>query len=308
MIEARNLSKRYGTRSVVDDLSFTVSPGRVTGFLGQNGAGKTTTIRLLLGLARPDSGRALVCGRPYWAWPDPLRTVGALLEARAVHGGRSARDHLLCLARTQGLPSRRVDEVLDLAGLADVAGKKAGGYSLGMGQRLGIAAALLGDPQVLILDEPVNGLDPDGVRWIRNLMKTLAAAGRTVFVSSHLMNEMAVTADHLIVIGAGRLLADCPMTEFIRRHSAPSIRVWTPAAGRLAGLLTAHGGQVRQDGDKLSVTGIGAPLIAELAAAGQVIVYELTPQHASLEEAFAHLTGGLPSPRTLSLPVERCPS
>jgi ABC-2 type transport system ATP-binding protein len=306
MIEARNLSKRYGTRSAVDDLSFTVSPGRVTGFLGQNGAGKTTTIRMLLGLARPDSGRAAICGRPYRAWPDPLRTVGALLEARAVHGGRSARNHLLCLARTQGLPSRRVDEVLSLAGLADVAGKKAAGYSLGMGQRLGIAAALLGDPQVLILDEPVNGLDPDGILWIRNLMKKLAAEGRTVFVSSHLMNEMAVTADHLIVIGAGRLLADCSITEFIDQHSRPSVRVWTPAAGRLAQLLTSHGGQVRQDGDRLVVTGLQAPLIAELAASEQVMVHELTPERASLEEAFVQMTAGDRPCPTPSLPLERC--
>jgi ABC-2 type transport system ATP-binding protein len=308
MIEARNLSKRYGTRSAVDDLSFTVSPGRVTGFLGQNGAGKTTTIRLLLGLARPDSGRASICGRPYRAWPDPLRTVGALLEARAVHGGRSARNHLLFLARTQGVSSRRVDEVMGLAGLADVAGKKAGSYSLGMGQRLGIAAALLGDPEVLILDEPVNGLDPDGILWIRNLMKKLAAEGRTVFVSSHLMNEMAVTAEHLIVIGAGRLLADCSITEFINRYSAPSVRVWTPAAGRLAQVLMAHGGQVRQAGDRLAVAGLPAPLIAELAASEQVIVHELTPERASLEEAFVQLTADLPSPYTPSLPLEGCPS
>jgi ABC-2 type transport system ATP-binding protein len=308
MIEARNLSKRYGAHSAVDDLSFTVSPGRVTGFLGQNGAGKTTTIRLLLGLARPDSGRASICGRPYRAWPDPLRTVGALLEARAVHGGRSARNHLLCLARTQGVSSRRVDEVMGLAGLADVAGKKAGSYSLGMGQRLGIAAALLGDPQVLILDEPVNGLDPDGILWIRNLMKKLAAEGRTVFVSSHLMNEMAVTADHLIVIGAGRLLADCPMTEFIKRYSSPSVRVWAPAATRLAQLLTVHGGQVRQAGDRLVVTGIPAPLIAELAASEQLIVHELTPERASLEEAFVQMTAGLPSRPMPSLPLERSSS
>jgi ABC-2 type transport system ATP-binding protein len=308
MIEARNLSKRYGTRSAVDGLSFTVSPGRVTGFLGQNGAGKTTTIRLLLGLARPDSGRASICGRPYRERPYPLRTVGALLEARAVHGGRSARNHLLCLARTQGISPGRVDEVVDLAGLTGVAGRKAGSYSLGMSQRLGIAAALLGDPQVLILDEPVNGLDPDGVVWIRNLMKKLAAEGRTVFVSSHLMNEMAVTADHLIVIGAGRLLADCPMTEFIDRCSPPSVRVSTPAARRLAQLLTTHGGKVQQAGDGLAVTGIPAPLIAELAASEQLIVHELTPERASLEEAFVQMTAGLRSRPMPSLPLEGCPS
>jgi ABC-2 type transport system ATP-binding protein len=220
MIEARNLSKRYGGKLAVDNLSFTVTPGRVTGFLGPNGAGKSTTMRLLLGLDKPDSGRATIGGRPYRDLTLPLRSVGALLEARAVHSGRTARNHLLCLAQTQGLPPHRADEVIALTGLGTVARKRAGGFSLGMGQRLGIAAALLGDPPVLLLDEPVNGLDPEGVRWIRNLMKQQAAAGRTVFVSSHLMSEMAVTADHLIVIGRGRLLADCSTREFIDRYSA----------------------------------------------------------------------------------------
>src|SRR5215472_12840026 len=220
MIEAKNLSKRYGGKLAVDNLSFTVSPGRVTGFLGPNGAGKSTTMRLLLGLDKPDAGRAAIGGRAYQDLALPLRLVGALLEAQAVHSGRSARNHLLCLAQTQGLPPRRVEEVIGLTGLGPVARKRAGGFSLGMRQRLGIAAALLGDPPVLLLDEPVNGLDPEGVRWIRDLMKHQAADGRTVFVSSHLMNEMAVTADHLIVIGRGRLLADCSTQEFIDRHSA----------------------------------------------------------------------------------------
>jgi ABC-2 type transport system ATP-binding protein len=219
VIEARHLSKRYGSALAVDDLSFTVEPGKVTGFLGPNGAGKSTTMRLLLGLDRPDSGQATIDGGRYQDLAFPLRSVGALLEARAVHGGRSARDHLLCLAQTQRLNLKRVDQVIGLTGLGAVARKRAGGFSLGMGQRLGIAAALLGDPRILLLDEPVNGLDPEGVLWIRNLMKQLAAEGRTVFVSSHLLNEMAVTADHLIVIGRGRLLADCSTAEFVRRHS-----------------------------------------------------------------------------------------
>jgi ABC-2 type transport system ATP-binding protein len=220
MIEARHLSKRYGSALAVDDLSFTVRPGQVTGFLGPNGAGKSTTIRLLLGLDRPDSGHALIDGKPYQDLAFPLSTAGALLEARAVHGGRSARNHLLCLAQTHGLPARRVDEVLAVTGLTAAASKRAGRFSLGMAQRLGVAAALIGNPNVLLLDEPVNGLDPEGVLWIRNLMKRLAAEGRTVFVSSHLMNEMAVTADHLIVIGRGRLLADCPIGQFIGGHSS----------------------------------------------------------------------------------------
>ncbi len=210
MIEARDLTKRYGDKVAVDHLSFTVQPGRVTGFLGPNGAGKSTTMRLILGLDRAQAGSATIDGRRYADLPSPLRTVGALLEAKSVHTGRSAANHLLFLAQTQGLPRKRVDEVLELVGLKDVARKRAGGFSLGMGQRLGIAAALLGDPRVLLLDEPVNGLDPEGVLWVRNLMKHLASEGRTIFVSSHLMNEMAVTADHLIVIGRGRLIADAP--------------------------------------------------------------------------------------------------
>jgi ABC-2 type transport system ATP-binding protein len=291
VIEAKNLSKRYGSRLAVDDLTFTVVPGRVTGFLGPNGAGKSTTMRLLLGLDKPDSGRATIGGRPYQDLGLPLRAVGALLEAQAVHSGRSARNHLLCLAQTQGLPPRRVDEVIRLAGLGTVARKRAGGFSLGMRQRLGIAAALLGDPPVLLLDEPVNGLDPEGVRWIRNLMKQQAAAGRTVLVSSHLMNEMAVTADHLIVIGRGRLLADCSAREFIDRHSAHEVLVRTPDATALAGLVAANGGEVtREEDGSLVITRMTAPRIAELAAGARLVVYELTPRRGSLEAAFLELT------------------
>jgi ABC-2 type transport system ATP-binding protein len=293
MIEAHDLSKRYGGKLAVDHLSFTVAPGKVTGFLGPNGAGKSTTMRLLLGLDRPDTGHASIGGRSYRDLADPLRIVGALLEAKAAHSGRTARNHLLCLAQTQGLSPERVDQVVGMAGLSAVADKRAGGFSLGMGQRLGIAAAMLGDPGVLILDEPVNGLDPEGVLWIRNLMKGLAADGRTVFVSSHLMNEMAVTADHLIVIGQGRLLADCPAAEFIDRNSQPQVLVKTPDAAQLTRLVTSEGGKVRHSGtDVLTVTGMPAPRIAELAAGAQVVVHELTPQRASLEEAFLEMTAG----------------
>jgi ABC-2 type transport system ATP-binding protein len=291
MIDARNLSKRYGGKLAVNNLSFTVVPGRVTGFVGPNGAGKSTTMRLLLGLDRPDSGEVMFDGRPYRDLALPLRSVGALLEAQAVHKGRSARNHLLCLAQTQGLPARRVDEVISVAGLRAVARKRAGGFSLGMGQRLGIAGALLGNPRMLLLDEPVNGLDPEGVLWIRNLMKQLAAEGRTVFVSSHLMNEMAVTADHLIVIGQGRLLADCSMQEFIDRHSASQVLVKTANAVRLSDLVEVEGGQVlRESSDTLVVNRMAAPRIAELAARAGLVVYELTPQRGSLEEAFLELT------------------
>jgi len=233
-IEARGLTRSYGGRTVVDDMTFTVAPGRVTGFLGPNGAGKSTTMRLLLGLDRPDSGTALINGRPYAELVAPLTQVGAMLEARAFHKGRSARKHLLCLAQSQALPGSRVDEVLGRVGLGEVADRRAGGFSLGMAQRLGIAAALLGDPGIVLLDEPVNGLAPEGILWIRTLMKSLAAEGRTVLVSSHLMNEMAVTADHLLVIGAGRLLADCSTAEFIRRHTDPAVYAATPAVARPA--------------------------------------------------------------------------
>ncbi|MFI5661862.1 ABC transporter ATP-binding protein [Streptomyces sp. NPDC051684] len=291
MIEAKNLTKRYGDKTAVNDLSFTVEPGRVTGFLGPNGAGKSTTMRLLLGLDRPDSGSATIDGVPYRELPRPMRSVGALLEARAVHTGRSAYDHLLCLAQTQGLGKKRVDAVVEQVGLGSVARKRAGGFSLGMGQRLGIAAALLGDPAALVLDEPVNGLDPEGILWIRNLMKSLAAQGRAVLVSSHLMNEMAVTADHLIVIGRGQLVADCSTQEFIERSTEQSVLVRTPDGAQLAGLLTSAGASVAvtEDGD-LDVTGVEAPRIAEIAAGGGLVLHELSTRRGSLEEAFMELT------------------
>ena len=291
MIEAHHLTKRYGDRTAVEDLSFTVHSGRVTGFLGPNGAGKSTTMRLLLGLDRPDSGDATIDGAHYPDLPRPLTAVGALLEARAVHPGRSAYHHLLFLAQTQGLGRRRVDEVLARVGLTEVAGRRAGDFSLGMGQRLGIAAALLGNPEILLLDEPVNGLDPEGVLWIRNLMKSLAAEGRTVLVSSHLMNEMAVTADHLVVIGRGRLIADCSTAEFIARNTPNTVLVHSPDAGRLAELLTGHGGTVtRADADGLTVANLDAARIGELAAAEGLVLHQLTPNQGSLEQAFMDLT------------------
>ncbi|MDT4963080.1 MAG: type transport system ATP-binding protein [Pseudonocardiales bacterium] len=293
MIEVRDLSKRYGDKLAVDQLSFIVAPGTVTGFLGPNGAGKSTTMRMILGLDKPNSGTATIGGRPYRELADPLRTVGALLESRAVHSGRTAYNHLLVLAQTQGLPRKRVDEVIDLIGLREAANKRAGGFSLGMSQRLGLAAALLGDPQVLVLDEPVNGLDPEGIRWIRNLMKRLAGEGRTVFVSSHLMNEMAVTADHLIVIGRGQLIADCPTHEFIARSSEKSVRVVGPDRARLEQVISAEGGRVSSGDDgALKVSDLGAPRIGELAAREGLVLHELTPQLASLEEAFMELTRG----------------
>ena len=304
MIEARDLTKRYGDKTAVDHLSFTVAPGTVTGFLGPNGAGKSTTMRLILGLDRPQGGTATIDGRRYRELANPLRTVGALLEAKSVHSGRSARNHLLFLAQTQGLPRTRVDEVLALVGLQDVAGKRAGGFSLGMSQRLGVAVAMLGDPEVLLLDEPVNGLDPEGVLWVRNLMKRLAAEGKTIFVSSHLMNEMAVTADHLIVIGRGKLIADSSTEEFIARSSDRSVLVRTPDAARLTELINRAGGKVSADAQlgpgeaassdgasALSVTGLDARRIGELAASGGIVLHELTPR-ASLEEAFLEMTSG----------------
>jgi ABC-2 type transport system ATP-binding protein len=291
MIEAKNLTKRYGDKVAVDDLSFTVEPGRVTGFLGPNGAGKSTTMRLLLGLDRPHRGDATIAGKHYRDLPRPLQTVGALLEARAVHTGRTAYNHLLCLAQTQGVGRKRIDEVVDLVGLHDVARRRAGGFSLGMGQRLGIAVALLGDPAVLILDEPVNGLDPEGIVWIRTLMKRLASEGRTIFVSSHLMNEMAVTADHLIVIGRGKLIADCSTEEFIERSTELVVVVRSPDAEELAVALEGEGGKAVRDGDGLlTVSNLEAPRIGELASAGGFVLHELTPKRGSLEEAFMELT------------------
>jgi ABC-2 type transport system ATP-binding protein len=296
MIEVRDLTKFYGGKAAVDHLSFTVEPGRVTGFLGPNGAGKSTTMRLILGLDRPQSGTALINGKAYRDLPTPLRTVGALLEAKSVHSGRTARNHLLFLAQTQGLPARRVDEMLGLVGLQAVAGKRAGGFSLGMSQRLGVAAAMLGDPEILLLDEPVNGLDPEGVLWIRNLMKQLSAEGRTILVSSHLMNEMAVTADHLIVVGRGRLITEASTEDVIARSADQSVRVRTPDAARLAELITKAGanatpGAAANGVGLLTVTGLPAARIGELAASGGVVLHELTPM-ASLEEAFMELTSG----------------
>jgi ABC-2 type transport system ATP-binding protein len=291
MIEVAQLSKRFGPVTAVDGLSFAVRPGQVTGFLGPNGAGKSTTMRLILGLDHPNTGTATIDGKRYRDLVEPLRVVGALLEAKAVHTGRSAYNHLLVLAQTQGLPRKRVDEVIELVGLRDVAHKRVGGFSLGMSQRLGLAAALLGDPRILLLDEPVNGLDPEGIVWIRNLMKHLAGQGRTVFVSSHLMNEMAVTAEHLIVIGRGRLIADCATDEFIARSSERSVLVKSPDASRLAELMTAEGGLVKaDDGQALTVGGLPASRIGELAAREGLVLHELTPQLASLEEAFMELT------------------
>ena len=292
MIEVKDLVKRYGDTTAVDHLSFAVQPGRITGFLGPNGAGKSTTMRLILGLDRPTSGNALIDGKPYRDLRDPLRYVGALLEARAVHGGRSAFNHLLYLAQTQGVPKRRVSEVLELVGLSAVAKKRTKGFSLGMGQRLGIAAALLGDPQILILDEPVNGLDPEGVLWIRQLLKALAANGRTIFVSSHLMNEMAVTADHLIVIGRGKLQADMPVEQFIAQFSDTAVLVRTPQVDAFKSAVGERGWSVtsaNEDGAFI-VTGSTASEIGELAAARSLVLHELTPQKASLEEAYMELT------------------
>ncbi|MGY1774186.1 ABC transporter ATP-binding protein [Blastococcus sp. SYSU D00813] len=290
MIVARDLTKTYGTRTAVDGISFTVEPGRVTGFLGPNGAGKSTTMRMLLGLDRPTRGSITVNGSRYVDSPAPLREVGALLEARALHPGRTARDHLRWLAASNALPASRVDEVLGLVGLESVAGQRVGRFSLGMGQRLGIAVALLGDPAVVVLDEPVNGLDPEGIRWVRGLARQLAAEGRTVFVSSHLMAEMALTADHLVVIGRGRVLADCPTADFITRHAAAHVRVRSPQAAELAGLLRRSGADVTADGAELRVQGLDTTGVGDLAGAHGLVLHELTLVQSSLEDAFMTLT------------------
>jgi ABC-2 type transport system ATP-binding protein len=291
MIEARGLTKRYGDKLAVDQLSFSIEPGRITGFLGPNGAGKTTTMRLILGLDRPTRGSVTVNGKEFRQLAQPMREVGALLEAKAVHGGRSARNHLLCLAQAGGVPRRRVSEVLGLVGLNDVSGKRSKGFSLGMGQRLGIAAALLGDPAILMFDEPVNGLDPEGILWIRNLMKQLAAEGRTVFVSSHLMSEMENTADHLLVIGRGRLIADCSVAEFIEHNSVQAVRVRTPETSVLLAAVAAAGGSALTAADgALVVQGLSAERIGDLAYEHRVRVHELALAQASLEEAFMGLT------------------
>jgi ABC-2 type transport system ATP-binding protein len=291
MIEVRGLTKRYGEKVAVNDLTFGVEPGKVTGFLGPNGAGKTTTMRLILGLDYPDAGAVSVDGQRYSGLANPMREVGALLDAKAVHGGRSAYNHLLCLAQTNNLPRKRVDEVLDLVGLSEVARKRSKGFSLGMSQRLGIAATMLGDPKVLMFDEPVNGLDPEGILWIRNLMKTLAAEGRTVFVSSHLMSEMENTAEHLIVIGKGKLIADCTMNEFIARSSGAAVRVRTPSPDQLALALAAKGGQATADSDgTLLVRGLTTDAVGDIAFEQGIRVHELSVLRASLEEAFMELT------------------
>ncbi len=304
MIEARGLTKRYGDKVAVDHLSFTVEPGRITGFLGPNGAGKTTTMRLILGLDYPTGGQVTVHGKEFRRLAHPMREVGALLDAKAVHGGRCAYNHLLCLAQTNNLPTRRVGEVLELVGLTEVARKRSKGFSLGMGQRLGIAAALLGDPAILMFDEPVNGLDPEGILWIRNLMKTLAAEGRTIFVSSHLMSEMENTADHLLVIGRGKLIADCTVGEFIARNSVQTVRVRTPQREALASAVTLAGGTTLDGADgTIVVQGLAAEQIGDLAYDKAIRLHELAPTQASLEEAFMELTAssvefraGVPEP------------
>jgi ABC-2 type transport system ATP-binding protein len=290
VIEVSGLTKDYGAKRAVSDLTFTVEPGLVTGFLGPNGSGKSTTMRLVLGLDAPTAGTATVNGKRYRDFPAPLHEVGALLEAKSVHTGRSAYHHLLALAQTHGIPKRRVSELIDLVGLHDVAGKRAGQFSLGMGQRLGIAAALLGDPATLILDEPVNGLDPEGIHWIRNLLKGLAAEGRTVFVSSHLMSEMAVTADHLIVIGRGSLIADMAVDEFVRRASGKLVKVRTPQAARLSELVTQPDVTATLTGDEVQISGLTSDQVGEIAAANHLVLHELTPVQVSLEEAFMDLT------------------
>ena len=291
MIELSGLTKRYGEKVAVDDLTFTVRPGVVTGFLGPNGAGKSTTMRMILGLDHPTAGDVRIDGRHYHELTNPLTYIGALLDAKAVHGGRTARNHLLCLAQSNGIPARRVREVLETVGLTAVARKKAKGFSLGMSQRLGIAGALLGDPRILMFDEPVNGLDPEGIHWIRGLMKSLAAEGRTVFVSSHLMSEMALTADHLVVIGQGRLLADTSMADFVADNAHARVRIRTPDRERLLDALHEAGiTAVEAGGGVLEVEGGAPERIGELAARHQVVLHELSVRQSSLEEAFMRLT------------------
>jgi ABC-2 type transport system ATP-binding protein len=292
VIEVAGLSKRYGEKLAVDDLTFTIRPGIVTGFLGPNGAGKSTTMRIILGLDAPTAGTVRIDGRAYRDLPAPLHEIGAMLEARAIHTGRSAFNHLLAMAQTHGIPRSRVDEVIDLVGLSDVARKRAGGFSLGMGQRLGIASALLGDPEILILDEPANGLDPEGILWIRNLLKSLAAEGRTVFLSSHLMSEIAQTADHLVVIGRGRLIADTSVDDVVAQASlGTGVRVRSPQADQLQAALAGPGVTTQHaDPGVLMVFGLTSEQIGEAAAHGGLVLHELTPQQATLEEAFMALT------------------
>jgi ABC-2 type transport system ATP-binding protein len=304
MIEVRDLTKRYGDRLAVDHLSFTVNPGTVTGFLGPNGAGKSTTMRLILGLDGPTSGSATVNGRAYRDHPAPLAEVGAMLEARAIHTGRSGYNHLLALALTHGIPRSRVDDAIDLVGLSTVARKRVGTLSLGMGQRLGIAAALLGDPRTLILDEPANGLDPEGIHWIRNLLRGLAAEGRTVFLSSHLMSEMALTADRLVVVGRGRLIADTTVAAFVAQAAATVVRVRSPETARLVELLAGGGVSITsEESGSIAVTGLEARAIGEIAGAHNIILHELAPEQASLEEAFMRLTQDDVEYHAISAPV-----
>ena len=292
MIEARQLTKRYGETTAVDGLEFTVRPGAVTGFLGPNGAGKSTTMRMIIGLDSPSSGSVTVNGKRYRDHAAPLQEVGALLEARSVHPGRSAFNHLLAQAQTHGIPRRRVDEVIELTGLQSVARKRAGQFSLGMGQRLGIAAALLGDPATVMLDEPVNGLDPEGVLWIRNLLIGLAAEGRTVFVSSHLMSEMALVADRLIIVGQGRLLADTSVDDLVRQAGGDVVRVATADPASLREALTGPGVEIlgRAGSEELEVSGLSARVVGTTAAEHGIALYELTTKQVSLEEAFMDLT------------------
>jgi ABC-2 type transport system ATP-binding protein len=291
MIEVNGITKRYGRTLAVDDLSFEVKPGQVTGFLGPNGSGKSTTMRMIMGLDHPDTGQTTVNGTTYGNLGWPLREVGALLEAKAIHPGRSARNHLLALAQTNDIPRSRVDEVLEVVGLTSVAHKRAGTFSLGMGQRLGIAAALLGDPGVFLFDEPINGLDPEGIRWVRNLLKGLGREGRTVFVSSHLMSEMALTADHLVVIGRGRLIAEMPVAEFIAQSSQQFVRVRTLQLNEFREAMQSNGATVvLEDDGALSVAGLNAREIGDIAYERRLLLHELSPQLASLEEAFMELT------------------
>jgi ABC-2 type transport system ATP-binding protein len=291
VIEAHSLTKRYGAKTAVDTIDFTVRPGHVTGFLGPNGAGKSTTMRMIVGLDRPTNGSVTVNGKPYAEHRAPLHQVGALLDAKAVHTGRSARNHLLAIAATHGIGAKRVDEVIGLTGLESVARKRVGGFSLGMGQRLGLAVALLGDPATLILDEPVNGLDPEGVAWVRQFVRHLAGEGRTVFLSSHLMSEMAQTADHIIVLGRGRIVADAPVNEILANASGGSVKVRTPQIAQLGPLLESEGASATATApDLLSVTGIAAQRVGEIAAGAGVVLYELTPLTGSLEDAYMELT------------------
>jgi len=291
MIKAEGLTKRYGAKTAVNDIDFTVKPGMVTGFLGPNGAGKSTTMRMIVGLDRPSSGSVTVNGKPYAEHAAPLREVGALLDAKAIHTGRSAYNHLLAMGATHGIGKSRVDEVIGLTGLESVAGKRVGGFSLGMGQRLGIAAALLGDPATLILDEPVNGLDPEGVMWVRQLARHLASEGRTIFLSSHLMSEMALTADHLIVLGRGRIIADAPVADILASSTRTAVKLRSPRAEQLAQLLQGADVTITTtEHEALTVTGLTAPFIGDAAARAGIPLHELTPVSASLEEAYMELT------------------